>query len=100
LNTDSAVATPTNGRINGVRLLDNSSMAHFEGMYNFKDFLPKELEIISGASLRSYSMLTKSTIFPTKKDGSEFTMKEYGAYIQGSYNIVLSELVNLCFADF
>jgi iron complex outermembrane recepter protein len=95
LNTDSAVATPTNGRINGVRLLDNSSMAHFEGMYNLKNFLPKEFEVVTGASLRSYSMLTKSTVFPTKKDGSEFTMKEYGAYIQGSYNIAISEMFSI-----
>ena len=94
LNTDSAVATPTNGRINGVRLLDNSSMAHFEGMYNFKDLLPENVEVITGASYRKYNMLTKSTIFPTTKVGDEFTLYEVGAYVQGSYNVKINETMN------
>lgn len=95
LNTDSAVASSTNGRLNGVRLLDNSTMTHFEGMYNFKDFLPTGLEIITGASYRNYNMLTKSTLFPTKKDGSEFTLYEVGAYLQGSYNFKVNDMVSV-----
>jgi iron complex outermembrane recepter protein len=81
--------------IKGTGLRDNSSMAHFEGMYNFKDFLPKEFEVVTGASLRKFKMLTDGTIFPTKKDGSEFTIAEYGAYIQGSYDVLLAEFVHL-----
>jgi iron complex outermembrane recepter protein len=95
LNTDSALATPTNGRINGVRLVDNSSMAHFEGMYNLKNHLPEQMEVVTGASYRKYNMLSKSTIFPTTKAGKEFTFYEIGAYIQGSYNITLSDIINL-----
>jgi iron complex outermembrane recepter protein len=94
-NTDSALASSTGGRLAGVRLLDNSSMSHFEGMYNFKEVLPADLEIVTGASYRKYDMLTKSTLFPTKKDGSEFTMYEVGAYAQGSYNIKVSEMVSV-----
>jgi iron complex outermembrane recepter protein len=96
LNTDSILATPgSNARINGTRFLDNSSMAHFEGMYNLNAFLPKEFEVVTGASYRKYNMLTKGTLFPTKKDGSEFTMSEIGAYIQGSYTIKVSDLINI-----
>jgi iron complex outermembrane recepter protein len=91
LNTDFIPGSTT---IKGTGLLDNSSMSHFEGMYNFKEFLPKELEIVTGASLRKFSMLTKSTIFPTKKDNSEFTITEYGAYVQGSYNVKITDMVN------
>ena len=86
---------PGSTTIRGTRALDNSTMSHFEGMYNFKEFLPKELEIVTGASYRKYNMLTKSTIFPTTKAGKEFTISEVGAYAQGSYNIKLSEIVNL-----
>lgn len=92
LNTDFIPGSTT---IRGTRLLDNSSMAHFEGMYNFKDFLPKELEIVTGASYRRYSMLTKGTIFPKKKDGSEFQFYEIGAYAQVSYNLQVTEGVSV-----
>jgi iron complex outermembrane recepter protein len=92
LNTDFIPGSTT---IRGVRLLDNSSMSHFEGMYNFKNQLPEQVEIVTGASYRKYNMLTKSTLFPTTKAGKEFTMYEVGAYAQGSYNIKLSDIVNL-----
>ena len=92
LNTDFIPGSTT---IRGVRLLDNSSMAHFEGMYNFKNFLPKELEIVTGASYRLYSMLTKGTIFPKKKDGKEFQFYEVGAYAQASYNLQITEGVSV-----
>ncbi len=94
LNTDSAVATPTNGRINGVRLLDNSSMAHFEGMYNLKKYLPEAMEVVTGASYRKYDLLSKSTSFPRTKEGEEFTFYEVGAYIQGSYTIKVTDDIN------
>jgi iron complex outermembrane recepter protein len=92
LNTDFIPGSTT---IRGTRAVDNSTMAHFEGMYNFKEFLPKDFEVVTGASLRKYDMLTKSTFFPTKKDGSEFAITEYGAYLQGSYNIKLAEMASL-----
>ena len=92
LNTDFIPGSTT---IRGVRLLDNSSMSHFEGMYNFKDFLPKELEIVTGASYRRYAMLTKGTIFPRKKDGNEFKFYEVGAYAQASYNLQITEGVSV-----
>jgi hypothetical protein len=55
--------------------------------------LPKEFEVVTGASFRNYSMLTKGTVFPTKKDNSEFKMKEYGWYLQGAYNWEIAESV-------
>jgi iron complex outermembrane recepter protein len=84
--TTGTVST-ANGNLGGTRLLDNSSMLHTEGMYNFKKFLPAALEVITGASLRKYSMETQGTIFPKTKTGEEFTITEYGAYMQGSYLI-------------
>lgn len=90
LNTDFIPGSTT---MRGVRLLDNSSMFHSEAMYNFKNFLPKEFEVVTGASFRNYSMLTKSTIFPTTRSGDEFKMKEYGWYLQGAYNWEIVESV-------
>jgi iron complex outermembrane recepter protein len=92
LNTDFIPGSTT---IRGVRVVDNSNMSHFEGMYNFKNQLPEQLEVITGASYRKYNMLTKSTLFPTTKAGKEFTLYEVGAYVQGSYNVKISSIVNL-----
>ncbi len=84
--TTGTVSSP-NGNLGGTRALDNSSMLHTEGMYNFKRFLPAAMEVITGASFRKYSMETQGTIFPKTKTGDEFTIAEYGAYMQGSYLI-------------
>ena len=98
ISTPNNIAIPSAATVanaagqNGVRLLDNSSMYHAEGMYNFKRFLPGFLDVITGASFRRYSMLTKGTIFPTKRDGSEFMFNEYGWYLQGIATIKLSDL--------
>jgi iron complex outermembrane recepter protein len=81
----------TGGFMNGVRIKENSMMRHFEGMYNFNKFLPENVEVVTGASYRFFDMLTEGTVFPRRADGSEFTIKEYGAYAQGSYNIKFGE---------
>jgi iron complex outermembrane recepter protein len=76
-------------------VVDNSNMSHFEGMYNFKNQLPEQVEVVTGASYRKYNMLTKSTLFPTTKAGKEFTLYEVGAYVQGSYKVKISDIINL-----
>lgn len=84
--------TVVNARgLNGVQLFDNSSMYHAEGMYNFKRFLPKFLDVITGASFRRFEMNTGGTIFPTDRNGNEFKFNEYGWYLQGSATLNLSE---------
>lgn len=94
-NTLTTDFIPGSTTIRGVRVLDNSSMRHFEGMYNFKNILPKFLEVVTGASFRKYDLLTKGTIFPKAKDGKEFTIKEYGWYLQASPTIKISEKASL-----
>ncbi len=91
--TNSNVATGLG--VNGVRLLDNSGMTHAEGMYNFKKFLPENLEVVTGASFRNYDLLTQATVFPRDKNGKEFQIKEYGWYLQASPSFKLSETVIL-----
>ena len=89
----SATSVPNAAGLNGVRLVDNSSMYHAEGMYNFKKFLPEVVDVITGASFRRYSMLTQGTIFPTRRDGSEFMFNEYGWYLQAIATLRLGGLV-------
>ena len=90
-NTLNTSFIPGSSSIRGVRLLDNSAFTHAEGSYNFKKLLPEWVEVITGASFRRYDLLTKGTIFPATADGSEFTINEVGAYLQGSVNIPLAE---------
>lgn len=91
VNTPNNQFIPNSTTIRGVRLYDNSSMYHSEGMYNFKKFLPKKLEVITGASYRYYTIKTGGTILPRTKDGKEFTIREVGWYLQGSYEISLGD---------
>jgi iron complex outermembrane recepter protein len=87
--TNSNVATGLG--VNGVRLLDNSGMYHAEGMYNFKKLLPAMFEVITGASFRRYNLLTEGTVFPRDKNGKEFTINEYGWYLQATPNLKIND---------
>jgi iron complex outermembrane receptor protein len=92
-NTNSNVRSTLG--VNGVRLLDNSSMYHSEGMYNFKKSLPEMLEVITGASFRKYNLVSDGTIFPKDKNGNEFDVKEYGWYMQASPKLAITESIVL-----
>ncbi|MCU0447411.1 MAG: TonB-dependent receptor [Microscillaceae bacterium] len=94
INTNNNTRIPSAGQnnvpaINGVRLLDNSSMTHFEGMYNFKNFLPKEFEVLTGASYRRFNLESENTIFAVGKAGK--IINEYGWYLQASYLVKIAE---------
>ena len=86
LNTETvSVLGLTNAK--GLRYRDNSSLYHYEGMYNFSEQL-KFVDVLVGGSIRHYSLLTDGTLLPRKADGSEYTINEYGAYIQASKSLV------------
>ncbi|GAB4028731.1 carboxypeptidase-like regulatory domain-containing protein [Spirosoma gilvum] len=74
----------------GTRFRDNSSLWHYEGMYNFKE-LVDVADIIVGASVRHYALNTGGTLAALKPDGSEYTINEYGAYIQGSKELEIGD---------
>jgi outer membrane receptor protein involved in Fe transport len=98
INTLNNTPIPSAGQngvpsVNGVRLLDNSSLTHTEGMYNFRKFLPAGLDVLTGTSWRRYSLESKNTIFATA--GVSNTINEYGWYLQGSYNLKLAEYVSV-----
>ena len=82
-NTDSV---PGYGGVRGVRFRDNSSLWHYEGMYNLTD-LVQTVEVIVGGSMRHYALNTGGTLFALKPDRSECSINEYGGYIQVSKEI-------------
>jgi iron complex outermembrane recepter protein len=80
----------TLGTVAGRRFKDNTAMYHYEGMYNFKQQI-KFLELFAGGSIRKYALNSAGTSFPRQADGAEYTITEYGAYLQGSKELKLSE---------
>ncbi|MCH8568635.1 MAG: TonB-dependent receptor [Balneolales bacterium] len=67
----------------GARFLDRSALYHYEGLYNFNQFIdPEIVEVIVGANYRRFALESEGTLFALQDDGSEFTMDEYGVYTQ------------------
>ncbi|WP_266367835.1 TonB-dependent receptor [Tellurirhabdus rosea] len=92
--TNETVEIAPGVRAPGRRFRDNSQMFHYEGMYNFKNQI-KFAEIIAGASLRRFLLESGGTSFPRKPDGSEFTINEYGAYVQASKEIRVADVLTV-----
>lgn len=90
------------GTVGGRRFRDNSQMFHYEGMYNFKNEI-KFMELVGGASLRQYLLESGGTSFPrivvdpaaTVKTFKEYSVQEYGAYLQASKEVKLSEMLSI-----
>lgn len=78
----------------GTRFRDNSALWHYEGMYNLKE-LTDVAEIIVGASVRQYALNTGGTLLALKPDSSEYTLNEYGAYIQASKELSVGDKLTL-----
>ncbi len=100
--TNATTTIPGLGTVGGRRFRDNSQMFHYEGMYNFKNEI-KFMELIGGASLRQYLLESGGTSFPritvdptaAVKTFKEYTIKEYGAYLQASKEVKLSEMLSV-----
>ncbi len=85
---------------NGLRFKDNTTMNHIEGMYNLTKHV-KVAEVIVGGSIRRYNLNTGGTAVAlnivkdgTRLDTSEYTINEYGAYIQAAKEFRLGTLGN------
>ncbi|WP_080058739.1 carboxypeptidase-like regulatory domain-containing protein [Spirosoma aerolatum] len=74
----------------GTRFRDNSALWHYEGMYNFKELIGVA-DIVVGASVRHYALNTGGTLVSLKPDSSEYTINEYGAYIQASKELSVGD---------
>lgn len=85
-NTFNTDFIPGSTTVRGLRFRDNSQLFHYEGMYNFSKLL-KVADVIAGASLRRFLLESGGTAFPRRADGSEYTINEYGAYVQASKEV-------------
>lgn len=65
----------------GAKFLDETSLWHYEGMYNLSDQIDFA-EIIIGGNYRRYLLKSGGTLFALQDDGEEFDIDEWGAYAQ------------------
>ncbi|MBS1555873.1 MAG: TonB-dependent receptor [Bacteroidetes bacterium] len=75
----------------GAKFNDKTNLYHFEGMYNFKNQI-KFAEVIVGANYRNYALNSGQTIFALDNDGKEFSIDEYGGYLQASKRVLNENL--------
>src|SRR5690606_11733630 len=69
----------------GANFLDRTNMYHAEAMYNFNQVIdPSIVEIVTGANYRVYDLNSEGTLFTLQQDGSEFDIREWGAYLQAA----------------
>lgn len=88
---DAVAGRPIPGNAEGVgaRFLDKTNLYHGEVMYNFsKQIDPKTVELLVGGNVRRYALNSEGTLFARRDDGREFTIDEYGAYVQASKTLV------------
>lgn len=76
------ILAPASARAIGAKFLDKTAMYHAEGMYNLTKKFNDAVEVIVGANLRSYNLNSNGTIFSLDESGKEFTITEFGGYVQ------------------
>lgn len=73
----------------GAKFLDRTSLWHAEGQYNFQNIIdPNSINLIAGANVRRYSLNSEGTLFALDDNGDEFTLDEFGTYVQASKSIL------------
>jgi len=75
----------------GANFRDETTMWHYEGMYNFKNQI-QAVDLIVGANFRQYNLNSGGTLFALDKNGDEISFKEFGAYIQASKSLAQDKL--------
>ena len=90
-NTDSV---PGYKGVRGTRFRDNSSLWHYEGMYNFTELL-QVAEVLVGGSVRHYALNTGGTLFALKPDKSEYGINEYSGYVQASKELAVGNTLTI-----
>ena len=77
----------------GAKFLDKSDMYHFEGLYNFSNMIdPTTVELIGGMNYRIYALNSEGTLFALDNNGDEYSINEWGAYLQASKNLMEDKL--------
>ncbi len=67
----------------GAKFLDRTNLYHAEGMYHLRSLVdPNLVDLTVGANYRMYALNSGGTLFLQKPEGGEYTIHEYGAYLQ------------------
>ena len=82
---ESAISTPLSQ--GGAKFLDKSKLYSVEGSYNLKNQIDFA-EVIVGANYRVYSLNSEGTLFALDDNGDEFSIAEYGGFIQASKRVI------------
>ncbi len=89
---DAAATAAKQGFIpNGARFLDKTNLYHYEAMYNFSDLI-NFAEIVVGGNFRTYQLNSEGTLFARDENGEEFSIDEYGAYVQAARKLLQDKL--------
>lgn len=75
----------------GAQFLDQTGLYHYEGMYNLSDQIGFA-EVLVGANYRRYALVSEGTLFALQDNGEEFTIDEWGAYVQVSKDLLDDKL--------
>ncbi|RIW15600.1 TonB-dependent receptor [Algoriphagus lacus] len=78
------ISKPIPGDASGVgaQFVDKTNLYHFEGSYTFTGI--KFADFVMGANYRIYALNSEKTLFATDENGDEFSINEYGGYLQGA----------------
>ncbi|UHG92741.1 TonB-dependent receptor domain-containing protein [Spirosoma oryzicola] len=93
-NTFSTDTVPGYKGAKGTRFRDNSAFWHYEGMYDFTKMLDV-VEVLVGGSIRRYALNTGGTLLARQADSAEYTINEYGAYIQVGKELKLGDALSI-----
>lgn len=74
----------------GSKFLDKTNLYHLEGSYTFSDV--EWADIVVGANYRLFQLNSEGTLFALDDDGQEFTIQEYGGYLQAAKSLLEDRL--------
>lgn len=66
----------------GSQFVDKTNLYHVEGSYQLKDIT--FADFVVGANYRTYQLNSEGTLFALDENNNEFSIAEYGGYVQGS----------------
>lgn len=84
------VTQPIGGSTSGAKFNDKSNLYHYEGMYNFTNMLNKAVEVVAGASYRTFNLNSEGTLFDDLN--GKITINEYGGYVQAAKKVLQDKL--------
>jgi len=71
----------------GAKFLDKTNLYAIDGNYNFSNQIDF-VDLIIGINYRVYDLNSEATLFALDDDGEEFSIAEYGGFVQASKKVI------------